>query len=191
MVRQRPFLFLLLTLVLVACSPADDADTVDPDQGDDSMNSNIVAGQIPEDLDIRLERRDTTPLPADALIRFQAISRAKDPSNNYRWILYEDGRWFAVWHSGDTSDWQTPFDTELPSEPSATLARREVQEIEKELNKADFAGQPPYQVDPRVEGGTYYVVTVRLDGKVHEVIYDGAYPPLVEYLDGIIYTHQP
>jgi len=155
------------------------------------MNGNFVAGPIPEDLDLRLIRRDTEPLPAGALIKFQAISRAKNPSNNYRWILYEDGRWFMAWHSGDTSDWQTPFDTELPAEPTANLARRDVQKIEKEIKNAGFAGQSPYLADPRVEDGTYYVVTARLKDQVHEVIYDAAYPPLVEFLDGIIYEHEP
>ena len=191
MTRGGPFLFLLLTLVLAACTPAGDDNLADPDQGDDAMNGNVVAGPIPEDLDLRLIRRDTDPLPPDALIKFQAISRAKDPSNNYRWILYEDGRWFMAWHSGDTSDWQTPFDTVLPAEPTAMIAKRDVKKIEKELKNAGFAGQSPYLADPRVEDGTYYVVTARLKDQVHEVIYDAAYPPLVEYLDGIIYEHQP
>ena len=189
MFRGGPFLFLLLTLA--ACALARDADLVDPYQGDDVMNGNVVAGPIPEDLDLRLIRRDIDPLPPDALMKFQAISRAKDPSNNYRWILYEDGRWFMAWHSGDTSDWQTPFDTELPTEPTAKIAKRDVKKIEKELMNAGFAGQSPYLADPRVEGGTYYVVTARQENQVHEVIYDAAYPPLVEYLDGIIYEHQP
>lgn len=44
-------------------------------------------------LDVRLQRRDTSPLPEGAWLRFQAINRGKDPSYNYRWLLYENGLW--------------------------------------------------------------------------------------------------
>jgi hypothetical protein len=158
--------------------------------GDNNMSEGTSAGSMPEQLDIRLQRRDTSPLPPDALLKFQVISRGKSPAYNYRWLLYTDGRWFLAWHSGDTSDWQTPFDTELPATPTKQLKANVVNEVKKQLQQADFLTQPPYQADQTVEGGSAYVVTAQIDGKVHEVIYDGDYPPLIEFLETIVTTYQ-
>lgn len=155
------------------------------------MKEGTYVGPIPDQLDVRLQRRDTDPLPPDALIKFQAIGRGKDPSYNYRWLLYTDGRWFLAWHSGDTSgDWQTPFDTPLPVSPTKQLKANVVNDIKKQLQKANFLAQPPYQADQTVEDGTFYVVTAQMDGQTHEVIYEGVYPPLVEFLETIASTYQ-
>lgn len=148
------------------------------------------SGPMPELTDVRLQRRDTDPLPPDALLKFQAINRGKDPSYNYRWLLYSDGRWFLAWHSGDTSDWQTPFDTDLPPTATKQLPGAVVSEVKKQLQSANFAAQPPYQVDQTVEDGSFYVVTARLDGQVHEVIYEGVYPALIEFLETMVSTYQ-
>src|SRR5690606_35034612 len=101
-----------------------------------------------------------------------------------------DGRWFLAWHSGDTSDWQTPFDTDLPPTATKQLPGAVVNEVKKQLQSADFSTQSPYQVDQTVEDGSFYIVTARIDGKVHEVIYEGVYPALVEFLDTIVSTYQ-
>jgi hypothetical protein len=53
------------------------------------------------------------------------------------------------------------------------------------LRDAKFAGQPPYQANPSAQDGSWHVVTARLDGRVHEVIYDAFEPPLVRYLGGV------
>jgi hypothetical protein len=190
---MRWFLLLLVALggLLGACTPEGDGDDGGyPGEGDNNVTSEITAGPIPENLDIRLQRRDTEPLPAGALVRFQAISRAKDPSNNYRWLLYDDGRWFMAWHSGDTSgDWQVPFDTELPANPTRTLPRNVMNEIRQKLREANLPGQQPYQADPTVEDGSYYVVTAMVEGREYEIIYDAVYPALVEYFDMLANTY--
>jgi hypothetical protein len=185
-------LFLMALMGLLGgCGPEGNGNGVGyPGEGETSVSSETTAGPIPENLDIRLQRRDTEPLPAGALVRFQVISRAKNPSNNYRWLLYEDGRWFMAWHSGDTSgDLDVPLDTELPSTPTQTLPGNVMDEIGQKLNEADLPGQQPYQADPTVEGGSYYVVTARVDGREYEVIYDALYPPLVEYFDMLANTY--
>lgn len=154
-------------------------------QQERGMKNKIYSGSIPEQLDIRLQRRETTPLPPGTWLRFQAINRGKNPRHNYRWILYEDGKLFFTAHSGDTSDWQTPFDIGWPATPSQNLARQRVDEVKKRLDEADFFAQSPYQVDNTVEDGGFYIVTARLDSREHEVIYEAIYPPLVEFLKTI------
>jgi hypothetical protein len=150
------------------------------------MNERIFSGSIPENLDVRLERRDTTPLPPDALVRFQVINRGVLPDVNYRWVLYEDGRLFLARHSGDISgDYRIPFDTELPTAPTKKLPTDVVNEVKEHLNRANFLEQAPYHLDNNVEDGGFYVVTARINGKVHEVIYEAVYPPLVEFLETI------
>lgn len=148
-----------------------------------TMGAAKTSGSVPENLDVRLDRRDKSRLPSDALVRFQVISRGKNPAHNYRWVLYNDGRLFYAKHSGDTSgDYRDPFDTDLPAKPTKTMDEKEVNEVRSQLKKADFADQDSYQVDPSVEDGSFYVVTARTNGRAHEVIYDGVRPPLVTYL---------
>lgn len=147
------------------------------------MGAAKTSGSVPENLDVRLDRRDKSRLPSEALVRFQAINRGKNPAYNYRWVLYDDGRLFLARHSGDTSgDYRDPFDTDLPTKPTRVLSKDEVSEVKSQLKKADFADQDTYYADPSVEDGTFYVVTARTGGKSHEVIYDGTRPPLVTYL---------
>lgn len=140
------------------------------------------SGAIPDDLNIRLQQRDTSPLPAEALVRVQVINRGQTPQANYRWVLYKDGRWFLNRHSNDFRTWQTPFDSDLPTAPTQILPASRVAEVETALRRADFANQPPYQEDRTAQDGSYIVVTARLDGAVHEVIYNAVYNPLVDYL---------
>jgi hypothetical protein len=140
------------------------------------VSDDLIAGPIPDELDLRLQNRDTSPLADDALVRFQFINRGPHPGINYRWVLMEDGRLFVARHSGDTSDPYTPFDTDLPSDPTTTVDRDVVTRVRDALTGSEFAGQPPYQADPTVEDGTFAVVTARIDGTVHEVIYEAVAP---------------
>jgi hypothetical protein len=151
--------------------------------------SDLTSGPIPETLDVRLERRDTSALPEGALLRFQLINRGKHPGVNYLWLLYEDGRWLLARHSGDSSDWQTPLDTPLPTTPTKTLPTRVVQQVKKQLAQADFFRQAAYQEDKSVRDGAYSVVTARQNGQTHEVIYAAATNPLITFLQGIAQEH--
>jgi hypothetical protein len=165
------------------------------DKGDHQMEADTYFGPIPDDLDIRVQRRDVQPLPPGALVKFQVISRGKNPQYNYRWILYADGTWYLAWHSGDSSDWQTPFDTEIPAEPTGRLPNNVVDQVRQHLQEADFWNQPPYQADETVEDGAFYIVTARKNGSqgngaVHEVIYEAVYPPLVAFLDTLATTYE-
>ncbi|MDX1614734.1 MAG: hypothetical protein R3300_10530 [Candidatus Promineifilaceae bacterium] len=147
------------------------------------MNGNgIERGSIPETLDERLMRRDTRPLPEEALARFQYISRGKSPRRNYRWLLYDDGRFYLARHTSETGDWQTPFDTPLPDEPTDKLGWWQRRKVRQALEQSDFMNQAPYQEDTNVRDGAYYVVTVRRDGREHEVIYVAMTPPPVDEL---------
>jgi hypothetical protein len=140
------------------------------------VSDDLIVGPVPDELDVRLQNRDTSPLADDALVRFQFINRGPHPGINYRWALMEDGRLFVARHSGDTSDPYTPFDTDLPSDPTAIVDRDVVTRVRDALTRSEFAGQPPYQADPTVEDGTFAVVTARIDGTVHEVIYEAVAP---------------
>ncbi len=149
------------------------------------MKNPFLARRLPHNLDPRLKRRDTTPLAEGALVRFQLISRAKNPGRNYRWVLYEDGRWFLARHSGQVVSAEIPFDTELPAQPTSTLSAAVVATTRKLLEAEDFLRQPPYQAEA-VKDGSFYVVTARLSGRVHEVIYEAVSNPLTTYLRAII-----
>lgn len=140
---------------------------------------------VPEELDVRLERRDTSGLRGDVVVRFQRINRGPSPAPNYRWELHEDGALHLARHSGDTSDPYTPFDTDLPSKPTIHLEPDAIDDVLAALQAAGFAAQPPYQVDETVEDGAFTIITARLDGEVHEVIYEGVRPPPVPSLEDL------
>jgi hypothetical protein len=140
------------------------------------------AGPVPAQLDERVARRDHSELPAATVLRYQRIGLGKSPAHNLRWELDDDGSLRLARHSGDTSDWQTPFDTDLPSAPSTQLADDKVEKVRRALADAGFEGQPPYQVGERAKGGRIEIVTARTGGSVHEVMYENAENDLLNLL---------
>ncbi len=142
----------------------------------------LYKGPIPEDYELA---RDQDPLPPEALVKFQFISRGPDGSGNYRWLLYSDGRLFLARHSGNVDIDTLPFDTDLPETPTKTLKSSFVKKVENQLKSADFLDQPPYQLREGVEGGAWYIVTARIDDQVHEVIYEAYSPSLVDFLQTV------
>lgn len=160
------------------------------EENDIMTESGFETGPIPANLKDWLEKWDSIALPPEVLLKFQVVSRGPDQSGNYRWLLYEDGRWFMVRHSGDKSRREPPFDRDLPDRPTAQLPAEVIFEVKAQLQAANFLAEPAYQVDRGVRGGSLYIITARIDGKIHRVIYDAAYPPLVEFLDELIYTYE-
>jgi hypothetical protein len=187
----RSWLVLGLLALLAACAPIAPATPPVATPGDNEMSEATYSGPIPDEIDPRLVRRDLDPLPDGALVKFQVIARGPNPRPNYRWLLYEDGRWHLARHSdADPDDWEAPFDTELPSEPTRQLPGSVVNEVRQRLQEADFLNQPPYQANRQVEDGAFYVVAARVNGAVHEVIYEAVYPPLVAFLDTLASSYE-
>lgn len=177
-------LLALLAMMLAPACPPDTPTTPRPTSA--TRMGDAVGGPVPSELDVRLERRDDSALDDRTVVRFQRINRGPDPSINYRWLLYDDGRIFVARHSGDTSDPYEPFDTPLPDTPTAVLGDDEVAALRAGLQEADFSSQAPYQVDETVEDGVFTVVTARLGGSVHEVIYEAVQPPPVPRLERLL-----
>jgi len=156
------------------------------------QGSDIYSGPVPNDLDVRLQRRDKNTLPQGAIVKFQQIGRGKSPHQNYRWVLYEDGRWFLARRSSNTNHWQVPFDTPLPTKPTKTLRAFTVAKVKKKLEEAHFFKQAPYQGHRNAHDGVYYVITARRAHQVHEVIYEVYDPPPIDFILSIIsYEHMP
>lgn len=149
------------------------------------------AGPVPEDVDDRVVRRDTSSLADGVLVRYQRIGLEKSPARNFRWELHADGTWFLARHSGDTEDWRTPFDTDLPDEPTAVLPADVVEEVRTALAEEGFAGKAPYQRGVTAKGGGVTAVRAVVDGEEHEVLYDNAETPLLELLGTIDWQHEP
>ncbi len=145
-------------------------------------NGDLYSGPVPERFDLQ---RDQSPLPLEALVKFQAIARGNDVWVNHRWVLYRDGRLYLAWNTGHDGYSTLPFDTELPDTPTQVLDKDSVNQVETQLRAGDFLQQPPYQIDTTVEDGTFYIVTARIDSKIHEVIYEAYESPLVDFLYNI------
>ena len=147
---------------------------------------------MPASLDARLAGRDTTPLPAGVLLRFQAISRAPDPRSNHRWLLHDDRRLYLAFHSDD-SEGAAPFDTDYPDDATTSLDVAEVSELlDAVLDDGRFATLDPFQQGaPTAEGGMWRIVTARLDdGSVYEVVYDRVSNAMLDRLQRVGSDHR-
>lgn len=140
------------------------------------------AGEVPRDIDERVARRDRSPLGGGVLVRYQRIGLEKSPARNLRWELHEDGAVHLARHSGDTSDWRTPFDTRLPPSPSAVLPADRVEGVRRALDATGFASQPPYQVGEKAKGGRVEIVSARHGAEPREVMYENAENALLDVL---------
>ncbi len=140
--------------------------------------SKTEAAGAPGELDPRLERRDTSPLGAEELLRVQAINRGKNPVRNQRFSIMESGAVYEGGHSDDSNDWQTPFDQPLSDEPTRFIRAANVKKL-RALLETRFAGEPGYQADETAEGGLFMVVTGRTRDGSHEVIYDATRPAIL------------
>ncbi len=144
--------------------------------------SDTHTGPVPDGVARLLAARDTRPLPAGALVRVQVISRGLTGGYNYRWLLYADGRLFLA--RNDPEKWVPGilFNTEYPADPAGRVGPKAVAKLQQQFQKAAFFEQPSYQANPRVEDGSYMVVTARMGDREHEIIYNAVSSPLVEYL---------
>jgi hypothetical protein len=136
-------------------------------------------------------RSEDDRLPTGALVGYQQISLGMQIPGNYRWILYEDGRWFLSRNSASYSGQRGDFEFDLPTAPTRILPSDIVREVRDQLRAADFLSLEPQFFDPTMQDGARMIVTARLDGRVHEVTYDGASSPLVDYLKRFAWRHEP
>jgi hypothetical protein len=170
----------VLSLLAAGCADGDDGPAGGAAGGTEPPGITTSAS-IPDDIDTRLARRITEPLPDDVVVRVQRINRGPDPRSNVWWQLTADGDVRLARHSRDTSDPDTPFDAPLPDAPTMSLGADAATELVDAIVAAGFAAQPAYQANEGVEDGTFLVVTARLpDGRVHEVAYVGVERPPVD-----------
>lgn len=132
------------------------------------MPENLVKGEVPAQLAGDLAGRDTTPLAAGMLVKYQYISLIPTRATNFRFVVYKDGRLYYAINSGEEND--PVFNTPLPGKPNRILPAEVVAAIEAQLEAVDFFKQPPYVAIPS-RGGAVSIVTARQDGRVHEVWY--------------------
>lgn len=131
------------------------------------------AGPVPEGVADELAERDRSPLPAGAVVRFQAIAHGPDHRADVRWVLHDDG---AVRLAARRA--------RLPTSASGAVEMETVREIQDLLAREQFAALAPYQWRAG-EGGALFIVTARVDGAVHEVVYDRAATPLTDRLQRV------
>ena len=146
------------------------------------MNDDFFQSELPEKLDPRLANRDLEPLAPGALVKYQYISRGRNAAGNYRFVLYEDGRWFYTENSGETAAWEQPYNTPLPDQATRQMPPEVIEQTLNLLDQESFFSQSPYQVQLGPREGSFYIVTAQRDGRIHEVIYVNTSNPLVDYL---------
>ncbi|MFP5271145.1 hypothetical protein [Coleofasciculus sp.] len=140
--------------------------------------------QLPEDYDPRLTAILSEAVPDNVIVSYYYIAASKNPRNNYRWELNQDGRLFAVQHSGQNPSFEITFDQPLPSQPTKILSKDEIQTLYSQLEQGKFFDQPQLQ-RISVEGGNYVILRVRQGDRFHEVVYENVENPLLEYLYSI------
>ena len=118
--------------------------------------------------DPRLAGRDRSALPAGAVLRFEAISRGKDPQNDHRLLLFADGRTYVAWHGDDG----------FGAEPDAVLDDDVLDEVRELLAEARLDEGPARRADPRLEDGMWRIVTIA----DREVVFEGVPSALADRL---------
>lgn len=177
---MRHTLGLIVMSFFAACTPAqqqtlpasETANPVDSLSTPSAIINNST--MLPESLDIRLVNRDQTPMRSNEWLKVQVISMGKLPIYNYKFKLDTRGQLWLCRHSGDANaDYRQPFDQDWSDQPHTSWSVEEMEAARQTLTKANFATQAPYQLDPKMEGGTATVITARVDDQLKEVIYLG------------------
>ncbi len=140
---------------------------------------------LPANYDPRLTAIFRDSVPVDVLVSFYAMAAGKNPGNNYRWQLYQDGRLFAIHHSGKNVLYDVTFDRPLPKKPTKILPQNKILELYAQFDHVDFFHQPKLQRRPNVYDGGYVIVRVRRGEEFNEVVYQNVGGKLEEYLCSI------
>lgn len=135
--------------------------------------------------DERLIKRRQGPLAPKTILRFQRITAAKNPAKNYWYELDEDGAVRLARHSGDTDDWQTPLDVDLPTAANAKARGGVLRKLRKLLAREHITELPAVVAGPPTKDGTYEVVTARTDDGDKEVVFASADNDLLHLLRDI------
>jgi hypothetical protein len=144
-------------------------------------------GELPDAADRGLGERDRSPLPADALVKYQVIAVAPGISHNLRFILYEDGRLrHAACELSPPETRTQVFNTKLPETPNGQLTQDEVDAIRAAIDVVGFAEESPYVANKNVRDGSIGVVTARVNGTVYEVWYENVSNELTDLLDAVV-----
>jgi hypothetical protein len=156
-----------------ASSDASDAaeDRVDLDVAPDPARVHFATGPLTPAIDARFVR-DKRPLPSGFWLRFQILKTYADDVELDMYVRGDGKVYFP-----------SELDAGLPTDAEVTLDPREQSALTRCLAAARFMQQDAYQAPPPNEGyttynscsrgyGTKYVVTARLGGREHEVIYD-------------------
>lgn len=127
-------------------------------------------------------KRDRTPLPDDAWIKFQSIRLGPGISSNYRFLIMQDGRLFYSANRRDEPEDRTIiYNTPMPELPTRTLSPETMDEIRDRLEETDFFSQAVFQRNLVRDGGLRIVSIRKLD-IVHEVWYVNVHNALTDYL---------
>lgn len=133
----------------------------------------MTGDAVPEPLDPRLAGRDPADFDRpDEFLRYQRISRGKNPAGNVHWTLDDDGDLRVAWYEGAVEDPMVPFSSPIPTAPNAEVPRSVVRKLRRALRREHFASVAPYQRGETAKGGDFHVITARVGDGVHEVIYD-------------------
>lgn len=146
------------------------------------MAENLVKGEVPAQLAQDLAGRDTTPLAAGMLVKYQYIALIPTRATNFRFVVYKDGRLYYAANSAEEND--PVFNTPLPDEPNRILPADVIAAIEAQLEAVGFFKQPSYVAIPS-RGGAVSIVTARQDSRVHEVWYANVNNDLTDLLYSI------
>lgn len=187
MFHRWPVLLLCLWPIAVGLSSCSTRNT-NPNTLENQQSSLVRSESLPDDLSVQVQNRAQLLSEGDAFLSFQMISRTPDPSANLRFTLTQEGEMRVDHHSGDVSEYsEYPFDREFSEAETRTISPEKMDQLHTLLKEPDFFREPIFQKDTAVEDGSYFVVAVRQDGRVHEVVFEAWEPPLVSFLWNLPY----
>jgi hypothetical protein len=141
------------------------------------------ADAVPERL--RAAFRVRAPLPPGTLLRLQVLGRGAHGGRNHVFELDSDGK---VRYAEEQHDATSPPRAELAltGRVRGRLDPAALRRVEQALAEGRFTEQPPYLGHPGASDGTIWVLTARVRGVVHEVVYEVYRPPLIEEIERLL-----
>jgi hypothetical protein len=195
MIRASATAAILATAALACSSPAPHAERGEsPTKSQPSQPSQprTTMPNAVEDPGLApLPGMETDPLPADVLLRVQAVELGDFTRANYRLRLHDDGRLFVQKNSRAGRDATPPerFAAPWPAAPDRTLDPAAMDEIRREIRaRHPFDLAAGYRDPQSGSEGALRVFELQLDGKHQRVVTSRIDIPVLAAIEELVWV---
>jgi len=183
---------LMLLLLTITIGPLAKGQTLEEKQKSESPSEKTGAMTLREEMKNIIPGAETSPLPKDIFLRFQAIKLHGDGcSSNYRFQLFRDGRFFLQENQSEDchlrpkgSKFNQPYD----AHPLVTLSERSMERIDAALKNHRFMMlDEMFKPREKVFDGSVKILEASVDSQTRRVTSFQSSCPAIEAILEIIW----